>query len=228
MRSSPYIMLVLIVTVAWTAPAPDASDEQAAAAYRKSPTDPNALYDYEFSLLHLEKWKEAHAVIEQWRKAAPADPAINDAADLLGKLEREPDAKQREKIAVSWALAQKRAAEKARTDMVQGMQQREAGLKDLTREEAAHTLEALPKLKAQAEKEPTAEHWLAYADALMAAGDFKTALPAAESAAKADANSALAALYVAQLKGFDGKNGEEIRASLHKERVKAVIKKADR
>src|ERR1041385_9225018 len=135
MATSPFIIMVLIVSTAFSAPAPDASDVQAAAAYKKSPTDANALYDYEFSLLHLERWKEAHEVLDQWRKAAPTDPAIKDVAELLGKLEHEPDAKQRDKIAVSWALAQKRAAEKARNEMVQGMQQREAGIKDLTRAE---------------------------------------------------------------------------------------------
>ena len=209
-------------------PSPDASDLQALTAYKKDPKDADAAFDYYFSLLKLERWPEAHHVLDDWKKNSPTDPRIADVADLLGKLEKEPDRKKREEIADSWALAQKHAAEAQNDAIKKNMATVDAGLKDYSKEQAKRTPLALPELKAQAEKEPTGDHWLAYSDALIASGDFKAALAAAEQAVKADAANTLAAVQVAQLKTYDGKNGDAIKKALTKERVNAVLRKLEK
>ena len=204
---------------------PDAGDVAALDAYMRDKKNPDALFDYEFSLLHLERYPDARRVLAEWKAAAPADPRHGDVGPLLEALEREPDPVKREKIGTDWAMKQKKAARAELQQIKDNMQKMGEGLKDMDAEQRRRGAEALPRLKAQVESAPTADNWLAYSDALVATGDFKAALAAAQEAVKKDPKHALAAISVTQLSRFDGKNGAEVLKALQKERINQVIKK---
>ena len=228
------LILVLAAGVAHAAPspspapaariAPDASDIAALTAYQKDPKNPSVLFDYVFSMLHLERYPEAHKALDEWRAVAPGDPMLGDVSGLLEKLEREPDAKKREQVATDWAMAQRKAARTQHDEIRQNMQKMSEGLAEMSKEEAAHGPAALPALKAKAEKTPSADNWLAYSDALITTSDFKGALEAAKAAAKLDPAHVLAALSVSHLSRYDGKNGDEIKQAIRKERINQVLK----
>lgn len=206
-------------------PKPDASDVAALDAYMRDKKNPDALFDYEFSLLHLERWKDARRVLDEWKAAAPNDQRHGDVLPLLEALEKEPDAAKRERIATDWAIKQQKAAKHELDTIRDNMQKMGDGLKDMEAEQKRRGAEALPKLKAQLETAPTADNWLAYSDALVATGDFKAGLTAAQEASKKDPKHTLAAISVTILSRFDGKNGDEVMKALQKERINQIIKK---
>lgn len=209
---------------ATTPPAADASDVAALDAYMRDRKNPDALFDYFFSLLKLERYPAARRCLNEWRAAAPSDPRHGDVVGVLEALEKEPDPRKRERIGTDWAVAQQKAARDQLEQIRQNMQKMGEGLKAMEAEQARRGADALPRLKQQLRTAPTPDNWLAYSDALVATGDFKAALAAAQEASKKDAKHTLAALSVTVLSRFDGKNGDEVKKALQKGRVNQVLK----
>lgn len=204
---------------------PDKSDVAALDAYMRDKKNADVLFDYFFSLLHLERYPDARRVLGEWRAAAPADPRHGDVGPLLGALEKEPDARKREQIGTDWAMAQRKAARAQMEQIRVNMQKMGEGLKDMDEEQHRRGAEALPRLKAQVETTPTADNWVAYSDALVATDDYPGALKAAKEAARLDGKHVLAAISVTILSRFDGKNGDDVKKALQKERINQIIKK---
>lgn len=208
-------------------PSPDVTDVFAAQAYKARPKDPEALYDYTFSLIKLQRYAEARKLFAQWRAVAPQDTRHAEVGTLIDRVEKSLPEK-RDQVAADWALEQRRAAEKDIMAIKDSMAKVGEGLTKLSSEGASRTATDVPRLKAAAEKDPTAANWLALCEAQVAANDFKAALASARSALAKDPADAAAAASVGHLERYDGKNGDEIRQSLQKERLNQILKSLDK
>jgi quercetin dioxygenase-like cupin family protein len=118
MKSALRWLLVGIALASGTAlhadpsPAPDPEDQPIIDAYKKSPTSPDALYDYTFLMIRLERYSEAHHVLDDWKKVSPKDNRIPLLTDLLTQEEKEPDPQKKAKIAGEFGMKQLEAITK--------------------------------------------------------------------------------------------------------------------
>jgi predicted Zn-dependent protease len=212
---------------ATTAPAATDEDARYREAYEKNPKDPAALYDHTFSLIRLGKYADARKVLGEWRAVAPQDMRNSEVGTLIDRLEKTAPSK-RDQVAHEWALEQRAAAEKEIQQIQENMRKVGEGLANSTSAAASRTATDVPRLKEAAAKDGSAASWLALSEAQVAANDFKGALESAEKALAKDPGDVGAVAAVTHLKRFDGKNGDEIRQALQKERLNQLLKTLDR
>lgn len=205
-------------------PPADASDAQAALAYTKDPKNPEVLFDYTFSLIKLQRYLDARRLLGEWRIHAKDDVRHTEVGSLVDRLEREPDPAKRDRIGGDWALEQRKAAEAEMHKVTSSMAKVGSGLEEMNRTGATRTAADVPRLAEAARKAPTADNYLALMEAQVSADDFSGALASAEAAHKADAGNVMAATAITHLKHFDGKNGDQIRQALHKEKINQLLR----
>lgn len=204
-------------------PRPDASDAQAALAYTKDPKNGEVLFDYTFSLIKLQRYPDARRLLGEWKAAAPEDVRHSEVPTLIDRLEKEPDPAKRDQIGADWAREQQRSAEAEMHKITSSMAKVGEGLEQMNRTGAGRTAADVPRLAKEAKERPTAENLLALMEAQVAADDWKGALASAEAAHKADGGNLMAATSVTHLKRYDGKNGNEIRQALQKEKINQIL-----